>query len=69
MSCGLLTEDIFILRHHPGDKGPQGGGNMFPAWVVDAEMVGRIAVVGLQMDQAAGAQLLRHQRLIDKRDA
>ncbi len=36
----------FILRHHPGDKGPQGGGNMFPAWVVDAEMVGRIAVVG-----------------------
>ncbi len=34
----LLTEDIFILRHHPGDKGPQGGGNMFPAWVVDAEM-------------------------------
>ncbi len=46
VSCGLLTKDIFILRHHPGDKGPQGGGNMFPAWVVDAEMVGRIAVVG-----------------------
>ncbi|VTN23456.1 Uncharacterised protein [Klebsiella pneumoniae] len=29
VSCGLLTEDIFFLRHHPGDKGPQGGGNMF----------------------------------------
>lgn len=45
MSCGLLTEDILFCAITKDDKGPQGG-NMFPAWVVDAEMVGRIAVVG-----------------------
>ncbi len=46
--CVVRSADrgYFYSAPSPGDKGPQGGGNMFPAWVVDAEMVGRIAVAG-----------------------
>lgn len=58
----------FILRHHPGDKGPQG--REYVSGLGSRRRNGRQdSGSRVTNGRAARAQLLRHQRLIDKGDA